>query len=184
MADLARTLPSRARHSCSIACARSSNCSARPPLLAGARESADPGIDSVVSVGRGSTSVARRREAGDVIPGCVARIRDTGGLTRSRSSTSQDQMNQGSTSTAIAVDKWVDGFELSVCDGRLRNGGKGVFVAESDEILEEVFTAGWRRDEGCCARVVVTAADPVLYGSELTTVLFKRRSAKQPLVDL
>jgi hypothetical protein len=62
----------------------------------------------------------------------------------------------------------VDRLELRMSDCGLCHRRQGVVIAESDEVLYEPRDIlRWGRDEGCAARVVAAASDPVLLVPEL-----------------
>src|SRR5947208_5617160 len=94
-------------------------------------------------------------------------------------------MNQRPSSPAVPIDERVDGFELRVGERRLSNGRQGIPVAERAEIVQKVADVLMgRRDEGRGARVVATAAYPILLSSDPAAVLLKVCSFEEPTMDL
>ena len=65
----------------------------------------------------------------------------------------------------VAVGEGVDRFELGVRQRGLDQRRIAIAVHEVDQVVEQRGDVLWRRrDEGCCTRVGVVAADPVLRG--------------------
>ena len=84
----------------------------------------------------------------------------------------------------VAVGERVDRLELGVSDRRLHEGRMVIAVDVVEEVVEQgVDSVRWRWDEGCGARVVAAAADPVLHCADHTADVRHRRSFHQGPVD-
>ncbi len=94
-------------------------------------------------------------------------------------------MDQCAAGATVAVEERVDGFELCMCDGCLRDRRQRVFIGERDEVGDQFLDLFmWRRDERSGARVVVASTNPVLNLAKVSSVFGDASSCKQSLVDL
>lgn len=72
-------------------------------------------------------------------------------------------MDEASPGPPVAIAEGVDGLELRVADGRLRDGGKVAEVDERHQIFRQrTYPVFRRRRERCVGRAEAATADPVL----------------------
>jgi hypothetical protein len=93
-------------------------------------------------------------------------------------------MDERAAGAAVAVGEGVDRLELSVSDCCLHESRMVIAVDVVEEVVEQgLERVRWRWDEGCGARVVAAATDPVLHCADHTADVRHRRSFHQGPVD-
>ena len=111
--------------------------------------------------------------------------RDRRVKSRCNTSTSQNEVDQRSSCSAVAVHEGMDRFKLCVSKSGLHYRRKRVVIAKDDQIFHQLPHRLWRwRDKRGSARVIVAPTDPVLDRSKLTALIFEPRSSQQKFVNL
>ena len=101
------------------------------------REERDPPVDSGVG-GVRRADIAGRSQPGNIVPRPRGQNKGNRGQNaQSEPSVAHDQVKQHPSGAPVAVHERMDGLELRMGDGRLRQRRKRVIVAEGEQVVQK-----------------------------------------------